>query len=495
MKIVKQFLRALLFLIIMGCNRQNIVITVEFPEQSEVNTLIYSVPISGTSYIDFSDTLKRSETGKFELKMKITQPSFITFWSEVSPRNRVKLLVESGNNYHVSMNSQKNVQITGANEMGQMLYQTLPNPVSVFEVGFMREIFPDTMSLISVHEKINDLKQDELSKFKELLDEKKISKSFFNLVQKDRDCYYASVEARFSLIKTFEPFGRGVKIDDELLENLKKIYDQHSPNDESLLFSSFWIKYARHYIEDYKQFIQDDFSLQNFQDLMKSGKIYTYFSDEAEKYLSGKALEFFRASHIHYTCIQPRSSFEKDLISLFEQFEKDYPRSEYSKYLKPYISKIIEYYQTIEQPFDQAISFIENYETINNLEEAVKPLQGKKIYIDVWATWCGPCIDEFSNNESLKKILTENDIQQLYISIDRDDDDQKWKNAIKYHHLTGVHIRVNEEFVQNLRILYSKNADDPYVSIPWYLLIDENGNIMEERAKRPSQLVAGEKLW
>ena len=107
MKILKQFLSALVFLTIIGCNRQDTVITVEFPEQPEVNMLIYSVPISGTSYLGFSDTLKRSETGKFELKMKIAQSSFVTFWSEVSPRDHVKLLVEQGNNYYVSIGSKK----------------------------------------------------------------------------------------------------------------------------------------------------------------------------------------------------------------------------------------------------------------------------------------------------------------------------------------------------------------------------------------------------
>jgi len=489
MKILKQFLSALVFLTIIGCNRQDTVITVEFPEQPEVNTLIYSVPISGTSYLGFSDTLKRSETGKFELKMKIAQSSFVTFWSEVSPRDHVKLLVEQGNNYYVSIGSKKNVQITGANEVGQMLYMTLPNPVSVFEMGFMRETLPDTMSLISAHEIINNLKQSELSKFKELLDEKKISKSFFNLIRKDRDCYYASVEARFSLIKIY----RSETIEKELLENLKKIYEHYPPNDENLLLSSFWTDYAKRYIEDYKQFIQEDFSIQNFQDLMKSGAIYTHFSNEAKKYLSGKALEFFQARHIHYTCIQPRSSFEKSLISLFEQFEKDYPRSEYTKYLKPYIDRIIEHHQIVEQPFDKAILFMDNYENINTLTEAIKPLQGKKIYIDVWATWCAPCIREFAHNEVLKKILSKNDIQQLYISVDRDEDEQKWKNAIKQYHLTGIHIRTNNEFQSYLMKLYS--AENPHLNIPWYILIDEKGNIMEERAKNPSQLVAGEKLW
>jgi thiol-disulfide isomerase/thioredoxin len=492
MKIVKKFLSVLLFLIIIGCNGQDIVITVEFPEQPEVNALIYSVPISGTIYLGFSDTLKRNEMGKFELKMKIAQSSFITFWSETSPRDRHKLLIEQGNNYHISIENQQNVQIKGANEKGQMLYATLPNPAFI-EMELRNWLRDTTVTINNIHHQISELKQSDLSKFKELLNEKEITKSFFELVQKDRDCYYASLETRYLLIKSFEPVRRGEKIDDELLENLKKIYDQYSPNDERFLFSSFWSEYATNYVENYKQFVQENFSVQKFQELAQSGAIYTHYSDEAKKYLSGKALELYQARHIHFTCIQPRSSFEKSLISLFEQFEKDYPRSEYAKYLKPYIDKVIEHHQIIEQSFDQATLFMDKYETINTLEEAIKSLQGKKIYIDVWATWCGPCIEEFKHNEALKKILTENNIQQLYISIDRDEDDQKWKNAIKQYRLTGTHIRTNKDFQSYLSKLYS--AENPHLAIPWYMLIDENGNIMEERAKRPSQLVAGEKLW
>jgi len=52
--------------------------------------------------------------------------------------------------------------------------------------------------------------------------------------------------------------------------------------------------------------------------------------------------------------------------------------------------------------------------------------------------------------------------------------------------LTGTHIRANKEFYDNLVKQYN--------IIPWYILIDEKGNIMEEHAKSPSQLVSGEKL-
>jgi len=292
---------------------------------------------------------------------------------------------------------------------------------------------------------------------------------------------------------------RGVKyIDDlNLLDYLQEIYEQYPPSNKSLLFSYFWSEYASFFVGEYKQFIHGDFDVQKLRELRDNGTYNTHIINESKKYLSGKALEFFQARYIWFECYNGNRSgrFDKEFISLFEQFEKDYPKSEYSKYIKPLIDETISHYQIIEQPYDANMLFMDNYETFNTLEEAIKPLQSKKIYIDVWASWCGPCKVEFVHNEALKKMLAENDIQLLYISIDEDNRDQNWKNDIKHHYLTGMHIRANNEFRLNLMKLYSKNTENPYIEIPWYILIDEQGNIMTERTKRPSEIAAGEKLW
>jgi len=277
---------------------------------------------------------------------------------------------------------------------------------------------------------------------------------------------------------------------------MKEIYDQYPPNDESLLYFSSWPEYVANFL-GYKQsiqIIQGDFDIQKFRELRDNGIYNTYFINESKKHLSGKALEFYQAKYLWFECSEGSSKgrFEKEFISLFEQFTKDYPKSEYSKYISPYIEKIISYHQIIENQFDPGMLFMDNYETFNTLEEAIKPLQGKKIYIDVWATWCGPCKVEFVHYEALKKMLAENDIQLLFISIDEDRNDQTWKNEIKYYHLLGTHLRANNELANDLRKLYSGGRG---IAIPWYILIDEKGNIMEERAKRPSQLVSGEKLF
>jgi thiol-disulfide isomerase/thioredoxin len=450
--------------------------------------LVYTIPISGTSFLGFSDTLKVDETGNFELKLEIIQPAFLEILRP-KPFKQTRLLIEPGENYNVVID--KEIQITGANEKGQMLYASLPYPSYIAETSITQPFYNDT-SLVSIHEKIEKTKQDELSKFKELLDNKEISPSFFRLIQTDRNCYYASLEAMVSIIKMHnlvknENDNFSLEVNKDLLENLRKIYSLYPPDDTKFLFSTFWYEYAEYYIKDYNQYLKKDLDVNEYVKLYDTRNTVI---NESKNYLKGKTLEYLKARALYTTAFQ--TEYEKSLISLFEQFKKDYPESKYSEYLEPMIDKIVKFYQIADREFNADIKFVENYSKINTLEEAVKPLKGKKIYIDVWATWCSPCRSEFkNNNEALKKILAENDIQQLYISIDDDVQNQLWLDMIKFYNLTGNHIRVNKEFETDLRKLFDKNGG---IGTPWYILVDENGNIIDKHAKRPSQLVAGEKL-
>jgi thiol-disulfide isomerase/thioredoxin len=484
------FAVALSALIAAGCsNKKEVVITGQVTGNPELKTLKCAVPLSGTSYLGFADTINLDEAGNFELKFEINKPVFLTLWT-AEPYVFAKLLVEPGNNCHIAMDiSQKDIQISGANEKGQMLYTSLPNPSFIEMEAGKLNLLKDS-SLISIHNKIEDLKQSNISNFKALLDNKEISETFFNLIKIDRDCYYALMEARTSIIKSYRVIETKQFVlpsGENLLDNLTAIYAQYPPDDEKWLFSSFWKEYADNYVKDYKQSIREDFDTKKIRELYDQQAINTFYIDESKKYFTGKALEFFQATHIYSAAFQ--HDHEKELIALYAQFVKDYPESEYSKYIKPEIDEIVQYHQAIEKPFDSTMRFVDNYENINTLEEAIKPLKGKKIYIDIWATWCGPCKSEFKHQKALKKILAGQDIQQLYISTDRDEYDQRWKDAIKFYELSGSHLRANKELAMDLYKRFDKNAETPYMSIPWYMLVDEKGNIIEEHAKEPSQIV------
>ncbi len=74
----------------------------------------------------------------------------------------------------------------------------------------------------------------------------------------------------------------------------------------------------------------------------------------------------------------------------------------------------------------------------------------------------------------------------LYISIDTDQREDQLEEMIKYSDLQGYHIRANKELDSLLRKIYDKEEGQT-IAIPWYMVIDEQGNIMKERAKSPSQ--------
>ncbi|SOD82557.1 TlpA family protein disulfide reductase [Spirosoma fluviale] len=134
---------------------------------------------------------------------------------------------------------------------------------------------------------------------------------------------------------------------------------------------------------------------------------------------------------------------------------------------------------TKKKPADpNALSFTNQNGEVVTLNE----FAGKVIYLDVWASWCGPCRAEFPFSKQLQERLTKKQKEQvvfLYLSID--DSEEAWKKALNTLQLPGEHGLSkggwNSRTVQYFGIR----------SIPRYLLIGKKGNVVDENAKRPSQ--------
>lgn len=127
-----------------------------------------------------------------------------------------------------------------------------------------------------------------------------------------------------------------------------------------------------------------------------------------------------------------------------------------------------------------------DYLSIDGSKKSLSDFKGKYLYIDVWATWCGPCIVQFPYLKDLKKEYKNKNIEFIGISTDEsrknggswEAAENKWKNFVKEKGLNGVQLWSGKDY--SFQQAYQIN------SIPRFILIDPQGKIVESEAPRPS---------
>jgi thiol-disulfide isomerase/thioredoxin len=116
---------------------------------------------------------------------------------------------------------------------------------------------------------------------------------------------------------------------------------------------------------------------------------------------------------------------------------------------------------------------------INGKKVHLSDFKGKVVYLDIWASWCGPCLYEMKNSGPLKEHFKDNqDLVFVYISIDSDL--KSWKAMVKKRAIHGVHLISKEGLEDNVQGKFNM------ATIPRYILIDKKGNIADFNAKAPS---------
>lgn len=132
------------------------------------------------------------------------------------------------------------------------------------------------------------------------------------------------------------------------------------------------------------------------------------------------------------------------------------------------------------------VKYIDN--TINSLEDLSKvdDFNQKILYIDLWATWCGPCIAEFKHKDKVHELLLNyENIIPVYISIDEDKNAIIWKEKTKAFNLNGYHLRANQELATDIN---EKLFDGRGIGVPHYILLSKDGIILEKNLSRPSNI-------
>ena len=146
--------------------------------------------------------------------------------------------------------------------------------------------------------------------------------------------------------------------------------------------------------------------------------------------------------------------------------------------------KCSQYCNSRESADSSPIQIVKNYSAISSISELLDMFNGKPVFIDLWATWCSPCIQEFKFSSSLYTFLEKNGVVIIYVSFDNDQQDLDWRKMIEDNKLSGYHVRANKKLKDDFTTLVWGSIDA--FSIPNYILFDKDKNVVNKSASHPS---------
>ncbi|MGY5355964.1 TlpA family protein disulfide reductase [Wenyingzhuangia sp. IMCC45467] len=119
-----------------------------------------------------------------------------------------------------------------------------------------------------------------------------------------------------------------------------------------------------------------------------------------------------------------------------------------------------------------------NYENYKGGKTSLKDLRGYYVYIDIWATWCGPCKVEIPYLKELEGKFHKKNIKFVSISVDNQNAKDTWKKMIQEKEMGGIQLFANgdQEFTSAYNV----------TGIPRFILLDTQGKVISANAPRPS---------
>ena len=172
------------------------------------------------------------------------------------------------------------------------------------------------------------------------------------------------------------------------------------------------------------------------------------------------------------------TEYEKSIKLLIEKLVKDDESiSKYLGELKDEIDSKRERKLSIMNKPKNGESYIDfTYENTTGEAVSLSSFRGSLVYVDVWATWCGPCKAEIPYLKTLEQDYNEQNIVFLSVSVDTNKD--QWLEMVEQEALGGVQLWADG---------WSQITKDYAIfGIPRFMLFSEDGKVISNDAPRPS---------
>lgn len=429
-----------------------------------------------SSLINHNDSIFKS--------INIDHPSFITIYFRNENKEfltRSEVLLFPGDSIHFNFDLNHSganaIKYGGSNAMGQKLFNEINfEPYNKFIPVFETlDKLPENKNTFI--QEIENIVLSMKSRFDSLQKKFLITKSFVGYMD---ICFkaliYDQVVVKFLReSKKSNIINRGEK--DSIISAL---YKNQPPNDKRLkgLYATYF------YLCNYYNFIT-----------------YKKYNLKSINELKSKIMDYPIKSH-HYAIREDFVPFiyigkeedKKDLWALYMLLLFQYPGKYDSSIVAQYdsIFSATKWSHLLQKKFAQSgvakkinytlrspVEFID-MNGINSVQDVLKKLPNKYTFVDIWATWCGPCVAAFGFNDQLDTFLINNHIQRLYISLDETDKSSKWKQAIDRYALGGYHILATDSLKEDIKENIYHTKGNVAIPIPRYLLVNKGKVVIQD---------------
>lgn len=128
-----------------------------------------------------------------------------------------------------------------------------------------------------------------------------------------------------------------------------------------------------------------------------------------------------------------------------------------------------------------------DYMNVKGGTTSLSDLKGKYVYVDVWASWCGPCKREIPYLKEVEKKYHDKNIEFVSLSVDDDRRSGTWEKAEE-----DWRAMIAEKELEGIQVLSPKGWQSEFVQgyeirgIPRFILIGPDGTTLDASAPRPS---------
>ncbi len=223
-------------------------------------------------------------------------------------------------------------------------------------------------------------------------------------------------------------------------------------------------------IPAYKNVVMSSFQKKVSEIMKKDSVSYQVAAINSIKTIKGEHIKNGLLNDLGYEV----SSRNKDAAALYKEIMALSTDDDFKKSLTKQFKDIKKTAKGMVSP-----TFV-NYENHKGGTTSLEDLKGKFVYVDVWATWCGPCKAEIPFLKKVEKAYHGKNIHFLSVSIDKKKDHEAWVKMVKEMELGGIQLFADNDW--NSKFV----TDYGIKGIPRFILIDPAGKIVSASAPRPS---------